>query len=108
MIKDIVVNLPVDASRDVAINFSVSLAAKLAAHLTGIAFRYEPIVPAMVDMYGVPPGIIESQRVENEKTAKAAVAKFNEAARRAAISAEAHILDAAVAGAPDVFASLAR
>jgi nucleotide-binding universal stress UspA family protein len=108
MIKDIVVNLPVDASRDVAIQFSVSVAAELAAHLTGIAFRYEPLMPVMVDMYGVPPGIIESQRIENEKTAKAAVAKFNEAARRAAIFAEAHILEAAVAGAPDAFASLAR
>ena len=76
MIKDIVVNLPVGKSADVAASFAVSLAAKFGAHLTGIAFRYEPVIPAMVDMYGVSPEIIESQREENEKTAKAAVARF--------------------------------
>jgi hypothetical protein len=69
MIRDIVVNLPVGKSADVAASFAVSLAAKFGAHLTGIAFRYEPVIPAMVDMYGVSPEIIESQREENEKTA---------------------------------------
>ena len=38
MIKDIVVNLPVGKSADVATSFAVSLAAKFDAHLTGIAF----------------------------------------------------------------------
>ena len=52
MIKDIVVNLPVGKSADVATSFAISLAAKFSAHLTGIAFRYEPLIPVMVDMYG--------------------------------------------------------
>jgi hypothetical protein len=38
MIKDIVVNLPIGASRDAAISFAASTAARLDAHLTGIAF----------------------------------------------------------------------
>jgi hypothetical protein len=46
---------------------AVSLAAKFSAHLTGIAFRYDPLIPVMVDMYGVPPEIIESQRVEKAR-----------------------------------------
>jgi nucleotide-binding universal stress UspA family protein len=108
MIKDIVVNLPVGTSRDVATHFSVSVAAKLDAHLTGIAFLYEPLIPVMVDMYGVPPGIIETQRNENEKTAKAAVAKFDEAARLAGISGEARALDVPVADAPAMLARMAR
>jgi len=37
MIKDILVNLPVDGSRDVVTSFAVSVAAKFGAHLIVIA-----------------------------------------------------------------------
>jgi nucleotide-binding universal stress UspA family protein len=76
--------------------------------VAGIAFIYEPIIPVMIDMYGIPPDVIESQRVENERAARAAVARLDEASRSAGIAAEAHMLDAAVATAPGVFARLAR
>jgi nucleotide-binding universal stress UspA family protein len=108
MIKDLVVNLSQQDSRDVAMEFAVSTAAAFNAHLAGVAFVYDPTVPAMADMYGMPAQVIESQRAENEKAAKAAVDKFNEAARRAALSAEARTLDAPVATAPGVFAQIAR
>ena len=108
MIKDIVANLSLRDSPDVAMDFAVSVAAAFNAHLAGIAFVYEPIIPVMIDMYGIPPDVIESQRVENERAAKAAVARLDEASRSAGIAAEAHMLDAAVATAPGVFASLAR
>ena len=108
MIKDLVVNLSHHDSRDVAMEFAVSTAAAFNAHLVGIAFVYDPIVPAMADMYGMPAQVIESQRAENEKAAKAAIDKFNEAARSAALSAEARTLDAPVATAPGVFAQIAR
>ena len=88
MIKDIVTNLSLRNSRDVAMDFAVSTAAALDAHLAGLAFVYEPIIPAMVDMYGMPPEVIESQRVENENMAKAALGRFDDAARGAALSAE--------------------
>ena len=70
MIKDIVVNLPVGTSRDVTTHFAVTVAAKLGAHLTGIAFLYEPLVPVMVDMYGIPPESMQSQRVASEEVRK--------------------------------------
>jgi nucleotide-binding universal stress UspA family protein len=108
MIKDIVVNLPVGGAADVATPFAVSIAAELAAHLTGIAFRCEPVIPAMVDMYGIPPAIIASQRAEIEEAAKTAVADFEEAVSRAAVSGQAHIVDAPVDGAPGMLASIAR
>jgi hypothetical protein len=108
MIKDVLVNLPVEGSRDVVTSFAVSVAARFGAHLTGIAFLYEPLMPVMVDMYGVPPAIIESQRIENEKAAKAAVARFEEAARLADISGEARALDASVGAAPSTLARIAR
>jgi len=107
MIKDIVANLAVGVSRDVATDFAVSVAAMLDSHLTGIAFRYEPLVP-LTDRYGFPAEVMESQRVENEKAAKAAMAKFDDAARRAAVSAQSRMLDGPVASAPDVFAKVAR
>jgi hypothetical protein len=44
MIKDIVADLSVGISRDVATGFAVSLAATLDSHVTGIAFCYEPLV----------------------------------------------------------------
>ena len=76
MIKDIVVNLPVDGSRDVVTAFSASVAATLEAHLSGVALIYDPLVPMMADMYGVPPDLIETQRVQNRKAAKASVQGF--------------------------------
>jgi nucleotide-binding universal stress UspA family protein len=107
MIKDIVANLSVGISRDVATEFAVSVAATLNSHVTGIALRYEPLVP-LTDRYGFPAEVMDSQRVENDKRAKAAMAAFDEAARRAAVSAKSHMLEVPVANAPDVFAKVAR
>jgi hypothetical protein len=107
MIKDIVANLSVGISRDVATEFAVSVAATLDSHVTGIAFRYEPLVP-LTDRYGFPAEAMDSQRAENEKRAKAAMAAFDETARRAAVSAQSRMLDVPVASAPDIFAKVTR
>jgi nucleotide-binding universal stress UspA family protein len=107
MIKDIVANLSVGISRDVATEFAVSVAATLDSHVTGIAFCYEPLVP-LTDRYGFPAEVMDSQRAENEKRAKAAMAGFDEAARRAAVSAKSHMLEVPVASASDVFAKVSR
>jgi nucleotide-binding universal stress UspA family protein len=82
-------------------------AATLDSHVTGIAFRYEPLVP-LTDRYGFPAEVMDSQRAENDKRAKAAMAAFDEAARRAAVSAQSQMLEVPVASAPDVFAKVAR
>ena len=84
----------------------VSVAATLDSHVTGIAFCYEALVP-LTDRYGLPAEVKDSQRAENEKRAKA-MAAFDEAARRAAVSAKSHMLEVPVASAPDVFAKVAR
>jgi nucleotide-binding universal stress UspA family protein len=108
MIKDIVANLSVREAPDVAMDFAVSVAVAFNARLAGIAFVYEPIIPVMIDMYGIPTDVIESQRVESERTAKAAVARLDKAGRDAGLATEAHMLDSAASTAPGVFASLAR
>ncbi len=108
MFKDILINLPNASARDAATAFAVSLAAAFEAHLTGVAFRYDPMVPVMVDMYGIPPEIIESQRAETEKAAKAAIAGFEEIARGAAVAAEGRGVEVAASDAPATLADIAR
>jgi hypothetical protein len=93
MIKDIVVNLPVGGAADNVAKFAASVAATLEAHLTGIAFRYGPLMPLMVDMYGVPPEMLESQREENDRAVEAAIASFNAAVRGLAVASSTHALE---------------
>lgn len=107
MIKDIVVNLTVREGGGPAGDYAVSLAAALEAHLAGIAFLYDPIVPASGTGY-IPAEIIEVQQADNEKAAKDAIARFSAAASRAGISAESLTVSASFAGAGEQFARIAR
>jgi nucleotide-binding universal stress UspA family protein len=106
MIKDIVVNLGL-TERDPAGDFAISVAESFEAHVLGVAFAYEPVIPGSV-MGGIPPQFIEGQRAESEGRARKAVARFTEAAKRAGISAETRILEASISGAADQLGHLAR
>ena len=108
MIKDIIVNLTPGDARDPATDYAVSVASAFEAHLAGVAFIYDPVIPATVMGGGIPADLIEAQRVESEKGARAAAARFNAAAKRAGLSFETHQLSASAAGAADHFAHLAR
>jgi len=77
------------------------------AHVMGVAFAYDPIIPGSV-MGGIPPEFIESQRAEAEKGARAATTRFEAAAKRAGVSFESRILNASVAGAADQLGRLGR
>src|SRR5271170_608541 len=107
MIKDIVVNLSVREDGGSVGDYAVSLAAALDAHITGIAFVYDPIVPVSGTGY-VPAEVIETQQADNETAAKTAVELFAQAASRAGVSAEPLTLSASLAGAGDQFAQIAR
>jgi len=107
MVKDVVVNLTGGHPQDFAADFAISLAAGFSAHIAGVAFIYEPIIPG--DMLGgIPTDLIEVQREENRKTAEAAVDRFEAAAKAAAVSAETRVVDASLAGAADLFGRIAR
>jgi nucleotide-binding universal stress UspA family protein len=105
MIKDIVVSL---SASDGTINFAVSVANMFQAHLAGVSFFYEPIILPASDMGGIPIGYIEAQREVNERAAKNAKSRFDEAVRRAGISSESCIIEAEIADAPNTFARIAR
>jgi nucleotide-binding universal stress UspA family protein len=107
MVKDIVVNLTGSTPQDFAADYAVSLAQLFDAHIAGVAFIYEPVIPGSL-MGGIPTDLIEAQREENTKAAQAATGRFEAAAARAGVSAEVRILDASVAGAADLFGRAAR
>jgi nucleotide-binding universal stress UspA family protein len=106
MIKDLVVNLSVEG-RDVAGPFAISVAELFGAHVAGIAFSYDPIIPPTV-MGGIPAAYIDQQREENDKAANDAAARFDEAARRAGVSFESRAIGGSVAGAAESFAAIGR
>ncbi len=107
MVKDVVVNLTGGHPQDFAADYAISVAAAFGAHLVGVGFIYEPIIPGSV-LGGVPTDLIEVQREENSRAAKAAISRFEEAARRAGLSPESRMLDASIAGAADLFGRIAR
>jgi len=107
MIKDLVVNLAIGNPRDVAVDYAVSIAEAFDAHLCGIAFSYEPVVPPSI-MGGIPADVIEAQWAASEQAADAAIAGFEAMAKREGIAAEHRKLEASLGGAGDLFGRLAR
>jgi nucleotide-binding universal stress UspA family protein len=105
MIKDIVVNLSI--GEGAAGDYAVSVAAKFDAHLAGIAFVYDPIIPVSGTGY-VPAEVVDTQVADNQAASKAAVDRFAAAASRAGISVEPVALNASVAGSGDQFTRIAR
>src|SRR5438034_8540706 len=107
MVKDVVVNLTGGHPQDFAGDFAISVAGVFGAHVAGIAFIYEPVIPG--DMLGgIPTDLIEIQREENKRIAEAAVARFDGGAKAAGVSSETRIVDASLAGAADLFGRIAR
>lgn len=107
MIKDIVVNLSVGEAGSFAGDYAVSVASALDAHVTGIAFVYDAIVPVAATGY-IPPEVIEAQQRDSDTAAKAALNRFAAAASRAGVSAEPVKVAASFAGAGEQFGLIAR
>jgi nucleotide-binding universal stress UspA family protein len=107
MIKDLVVNLSLGEDGGPAGDYAVSVADAFGAHVTGIAFVFDPIVPVTGTGY-IPAEVIETQLADNQAAAKAAIDRFAAAASRAGVSAEPLTLSASAAGAGDQFGRIAR
>ena len=106
MIKDIVVNLGLGPN-DPAGDYAVSMAEIFEAHLLAVAVSYDPIIPGTV-MGGIPPEIIEGQRRELDKKARTAMARFEQAAKRAGISSETRVINESLQGAADTIGRIGR
>jgi nucleotide-binding universal stress UspA family protein len=107
VIKDIIVNLSVGEGANAAADYAVSLAAVFDAHLAGIAFLYDPIVPVSGAGY-MPADVIEAQERDNAAAAKAAIDRFVAAGKRAGVAAEPLTLSGSFAGVGDQFGRIAR
>jgi nucleotide-binding universal stress UspA family protein len=107
MIKDFVVNLEVGERTNQASSYAISLAAAFDAHLTGIAFLYDPIVPISGAGY-IPGEVIESQERDSKAAAKAAIDRFTAASDRAGISADSLTVNASLGGVGEMFSRIAR
>jgi nucleotide-binding universal stress UspA family protein len=107
MVKDVVVNLSGREPQDFAVNYALSVAKAWGAHLTGIAFLFEPIIPDTM-FGGIPPDLIEIQREENTRAAEDAVDRFEAAAKAAGVAAATQTLEATFGGAAALFARIAR
>ena len=84
MIKDILVNLSYGPSRDGVSNYALSVAETFGAHIVGIAFAY-PVVAVGV---GLPANFSRTQQAEAQERAESVATAFDEATRRAGVSAE--------------------
>jgi nucleotide-binding universal stress UspA family protein len=107
MIQDIIVNLAVGRSHDPAVGYAVSVAKTLEADLVGIAFCYEPLLVAGA-MEAIPADFIETQRAENVKAAREAIARFKQATAHVDLPAEMQTIEAGLEDAPSAFGRLAR
>jgi nucleotide-binding universal stress UspA family protein len=107
MIKDIVVNLSLGENGGPAGDYAISVADALGAHVAGLAFVFDPIVPVTGTGY-IPPEVIDTQLADNQAAAKAAIDRFTTTATRVGVSAETVSLSSSAAGAGDHFARIAR
>jgi nucleotide-binding universal stress UspA family protein len=106
-IKDLLLNLAIGVDNDGTIEYAISLARAFDAHLAAVAFAYDEVPPAML-AGEVPAAWIEEYRKEAQRAAQAAVGRFEDAAKRAGVSAQGGWLPATFAGSADLFARMTR
>ncbi len=107
MIKDIVVNLGVGQRKGSAGDYAVSVANVLKAHITAIAFAYDPL--DLVSQLGyVATEVMKEQWRDYRGEAQAVLDRFLEVASRTGISAELLMLNTSFASAGDRFGRIAR
>jgi len=107
MIKDIVVNLTSGATDDPAARYAISVAEAFDAHVTGVAFAYDPPwPPAVTDLGGA--DILRSLLEKSRGDAAAAASHFEAAAKRSQLSVQTLTPEASAPGAAQTFGALAR
>ncbi len=95
MLKDIILHLERDPSRDGVRDFAASIAEIFSAHLTAVIFNFEASMPAdaLADLFA-----------ESEAEARGAIERFEQAMKRFDLSAEPRL----VSGMPKTFSEMAR
>jgi nucleotide-binding universal stress UspA family protein len=107
MIKDVIVSLSAADKRDPAADYAISLAAAFDAHIAGVAFAHEPVIPVAV-VGQVPSDFVDSLREKAESSARAAANRFDKAAAKAGLSVETHVIGESGTRAADLFGQITR
>ena len=107
MIKDIIVNLCAGRPRDVAGHYAISVAAAFEAHLSGLAWAYEPVIGGMA-FPSAAASVIDAYRTESRAEADRARQAFDADARRAGIAADSITISATASEAAEKLGELAR
>jgi nucleotide-binding universal stress UspA family protein len=108
--RDILVHLdaePASAAGNRRRQYAISLAAAFRAHLTGLVFDLEPVVP-WVGLGSLPADFLESLQQEATEAARLGADAFTTAARAEAVEHEPRITHARLGTAPDHLASNGR
>ncbi len=108
--REILVHLdaePVSAAGNRRRQYAISLAAAFKAHLTGLVFNLEPVVP-WVGLGSLPADFLESLRQETTEAAQLAAGAFTSAAHAEAVECEPRIVHARLGAAPDHLSSHGR
>jgi nucleotide-binding universal stress UspA family protein len=96
-------NLSYGTSQDGVPNYALSVAETFGAHVVGTAFY-----PAIVGGVDLPANFIRAQQAEAREQAESVATAFDEATRRAGVSAETRRIETDVGDVPTQFAHIAR
>ena len=118
MIKDIILNLERNKSRDSVRDYAITVAKTFDAHLAGVAFADGANIPlgafadgANIPVFivsgqmsvGLPPDVIADILAENEEAARSAIERFEAAVKGSLLSVEHRLVEA-----PASFSEIAR
>jgi nucleotide-binding universal stress UspA family protein len=106
MINDILVNLSVGKSREVAGDFAVSTAGHFGAHVSAIAFAQEPPIGSPWD--GVSASFFDTYRAQQKGHAERAIGAFETRARLAGVPFDSRMVAETALAAADLFGITAR
>lgn len=118
MIKDVILNLERNKSRDFVRDYAITVARTFDAHLAGVAFADGANIPlgafadgANVPVFivsgqmslGLPPDVIADILAENEEAARSAIQRFEAAVKGSVLSVEHRLVEV-----PASFSEMAR
>ncbi|MDO8978997.1 MAG: universal stress protein [Afipia sp.] len=107
MIRNILLKVESDKPHDPALDYAVTVAEAFDAHLACIAFGDLANMPAFM-MPGLPSEALAEILAASEKSARAAVERFEMAAQRRHISTEHHLVTQGGLSPGEAFATMAR
>jgi nucleotide-binding universal stress UspA family protein len=107
MIKDVILNLERNKSRDSVRDYAIMVARTFDAHLTGVAFADGANIPVFV-LPEFPPAVIADILAENKKTARSAIERFEAAVNGSLLSVEHRLVTQSSLGEPATFWEMAR